>query len=332
MSFQLTKAEVLHLHTKEEVLAFIEKITNYGGTINERKLSLSRCERIKNKILSGEMLPFTWVIAYIEAMKRRQREDGQHSMYTFVHLMTAEDWELVRFPVVVIYQEYVCETEVDSSALFEQFNASWSARSRVDMIGVHLAANPELKAVITAEQADKAVQGLQWYLENVEDYPRGSVHAQFELLHRNGAFLKFYRFLGEDLKLDKKTRALAHKAVIAAMFHTLQQGTVEDERFWRKVSARPESILDEASHEYKLAEFLQKSIIQRGDWTARQLKQFYTNKNPNPVEIYATCLRVFGAWKDHLPITEAFRSVLDKTAKDVTRELYPLKDVQEVAA
>ena len=333
MSFELTKAEVLYLQTKEAVLAFIEKITSYGGTINERKLSLSRCERIKEKILSGEMLPFTWVLAFIEAVHRWQREDGQHSMYTFGHLMTAEDWELVRFPVVVLYQEYACETEIDSSALFEQFNASWSARSRVDMIGVHLAAHPELKAAITPEQANKAVQGLQWYLENVEDYPRGSVHAQFELLHQNGEFAKFYRFLGHaGLNLDNTTKELAHKAVIAAMYHTTRQGDDGDTLFWRVVSSRPEAILDETCHEHKLAVFLKKAIRDRCDWTSRQLRDFYTNKNPNPLEIYATCLRVFAAWRKQLPITEAFAPVGDLTAKDVTKKLYPLKGQNYKAA
>lgn len=330
MSFRLMKAEVLYLNTKEEVLALVGKLFAYGRSESERNLKPSRLEHIKNKILSNEMRPFSWVVAYIEALGLYVNVDGQHSKDVFRNHMSDEDWEQVTYPVVIQYQEWACDTRLDIAALFEQFDTSWSARSRVDMIGAHLAAHPELMEVISKEAADKAVQGLQWYLENVEDYPRVSVHGQFELLHRNGEFATFYRFLGrEGLRLDNKTRELAHKAVIAAMYHTTRRGNDSDVRFWRVVSARPEAILDEASHEYKLAVFLQKAVTQRCDWTPRQLNQFYTNKNPNPVEIYATCLRVFASWKKQLPITEAFAPVRDQSAKEVTRKLYPLKDVQQ---
>jgi hypothetical protein len=332
MSWHLAKAEMRTLNTMEEVLAEARLLDSYGGYDGEREDKERREAQIREKILSGEMTPFVWAVGHVPSLNLRRRVNGQHSSKTFLKL-TEEEYKMVRYPVVIAYEEYLCETEIDVASLFEQFDQHWSARQREDYIGAHLAVHPELSERLSRQAADRAVQGLTWYLEKVEGYDRGSAHDQYELVHKNSEYETFLRFCGYgQLNLNKKLKELCHKAVVAAMFHTTRQGSNEDRDFWKTVSGGPQSILDQDCHQYKLAVFLENAVVQQYEWPARQRSQFKNKRSPNGIEMYATCLRVFAAWKKGLRLTEAFATVREQNAAEISMKLYPLQSKGDLAA
>ena len=332
MSFRLVhKPEVRELTTRKDVEELAKQIDSYGGTESEREEKARREAQIKDKILQGEMKPFDWAVGYVPGGVRH-RVNGQHSCKVFLAL-NDEEWTQVRFPVYAVYQEWECDTEIDLATLFEQFDAHWSVRSREDLIGAHLGVHPEMLDIVSRKSADKAVQGLMWYLQNVEGYKRGSAHEQFQLLHQNSEKDTFFRFCGrEGLNLGPKTRDMSHKAVVAAMFHTTRQGTDDDRNFWKIVSGGPQSMNNQESHAYKLAMFLERATTHECSWPAAQSRQFKNRTGPNPLEIFTTCLRVFSAYKKGLPLSEVFAAVRNQDAKDAVMKLYPLTGTEEIAA
>lgn len=332
MSFRQSKVEVRTLTTMEEVLAEAKQLESYGGSESEREERERRETQIKERILAGDMTPFRWAVGHVPSLHLRRRVNGQHSSKVFLR-MTEEEYKMVRFPVYIEYEEYECETEIDLATLFEQFDPHWSSRTRPDYIGAHLAVHPGLSKEMSRFAADKAVQGLTWYLEKVDGYDRSSAHEQFELLHKNSEYERFFRFCGyKELNPNKKINEMCHVAVVAAMFHTTRQGSDEDRNFWRTVAAGPEGNPDEDSHAYKLAVFLETAVRRQCEWSARVRGLFKNKQNPNAIEIFTTCLRVFAAWKKGLRLTEAFAAVRDQSAKESVLKLYPLKELEEVAA
>jgi len=332
MGFHLTKAEIHKLMTMDEVLAEARLLDSYGAYEGEREERERRETNIRERILSGEMTPFRWCVGYVPSIGLRRRVNGQHSSHVFLKL-TEEEYKMVHFPVFIVYEEYECETEIDVATLFEQFDQHWSARSREDYIGAHLAVHPELNQRMSRVAADKVVQGLMWYLENVEGFDKGSAHEQYELLHKNSEYETFMYFCGYgQLNLNKKLKELCHRAVVAAMFHTTRQGSAEDRDFWKVVSGGPQSILDGDSHHAKIAAFLEHAVTQNYDWPTKIRGQFKNKKNPNPIEIFATCLRVFAAWKKGHRLTEAFVSLREQSAQYTVIHLYPLTGKEGLAA
>jgi hypothetical protein len=332
MGFRLVKAEMHKLQTMEEVLAEAQQLDSYGSYEGERGERIRREGFIREKILTGEMTAFRWAVGHVLSLQIRRRVNGQHSSQVFLKL-TDEEWKMVQFPVVIAYEEYDCDTEIDVATLFEQFDQHWSARSREDYVGAHLAVQAELNKCLSRVAADKAVQGLMWYLENVDGFERGTSHDQYELLHKNSEYEAFFHFCGYgQLSLNRQVKEMCHRAVIAAIFHTTRQGTQEDRDFWRVVSGGPQSILDQDSHTYKLAMFLESAVTQQYEWPAKVRKQFKNKKNPNPIEIFSTCLRVFAASKKGLRLTEAWAEVREQNAAKIAEKLYPLQHQHSLAA
>jgi hypothetical protein len=332
MSWHLDKVEVRSLMTMDEVMAEASQLESFGGSDSEREERERRERQIKERILSGDMTPFRWAVGHVPSLKLRRRVNGQHSSKVFLAL-TKEEYQMVHFPVVIIYEEYFCETEIDLATLFEQFDPHWSSRNREDYIGAHLSVHPDLYHSMSRIAADKAIQGLTWYLEKVEGYEKASAHEQFELLHKNSEYEVFLHFCGYDqLNLNKKINEICHKSVVAAMFHTTRQGTESDRHFWRLVSGGPRALPDEDSHEHKLAAFLEQAVSQQHEWPSRVRGQFKNKQRPNGLEIFGTCLRVFAAWKKGLRLTEAFTNMRDMSAKEAVAKLYPLSEKEELAA
>jgi hypothetical protein len=120
---------------------------------------------------------------------------------------------------------------------------------------------------------------------------------------------------------------MSQAPVVAAMFHTLKQGDESDQAFWRQVAGGRMANIDGESYEYKLAEFLEGARDQMHDWPAAIRKRFRNEYRPNQVEIFATCLRVFAAYKKQTPIREAFLPVHDQDVIAIVRRLYPLPQI-----
>ena len=310
----------------EEVIREASDLKVYGKTDSERDFRPYRAAKIREVLVQGYTTPFNWFTGEVPSTGLKRRVDGQHSSEVFLTL-TPEEQEQVVMPIYIVRGHYFCDTEEDLAFLFMQFNQPWSSRSQEDYLGAYLANRPAVAEQINRHAAKYATAGLQWYLQKAESYPGKDQKGQFSLVLRNSAIETFLAFCGHDgLNLQRRNAEISQRPVVAAMFHTTRQGEERDRQFWRQVAGGRVVNTDEESHEYKLAAFLEGTRDPDYEWPAAVRKRFKNEYRPNHVEIFATCLRVFAAGKQHRPIREAFLPVPDQNVMTIIARLYPLPE------
>lgn len=283
----MKNAETLILRTQDSVRAAASRLNSYGGTESEREDKAKRKQKIKKKITGGEMLPFRWAVGEVIQNGLKRRVNGQHSSEVFLEL-DAEDWIKVRFPVVVIWEEYDCDTMRDLPALFEQFDPSWSSRNTEDLIGAHFGIHDGLLDRINRYVASRVTRGMLWYVQKVEGRPRGEA-TQFQIVHDNHDTHAFLTWCGSFLQKGK-TDELFHPAVIGAMRHTFSEDDAETQAFWKRVAAG-KAQNEEGSGAYKLACFLEMLNDPRAEWPRTIAKHFARSRQaPSESQVFATCL------------------------------------------
>jgi hypothetical protein len=324
MAFAFQKVDTHVLNTPQEVINIAKETNDLNGSEGEREERERRCDHIKEVVLAGEMIPFIHAIAHVSSDGTKARVNGMHSSHVFLTL-TEEDWKQVKFPVVIIQEHFVCDTPKDRAYLFNQFDAPWSARSREDKIGAHLVLHEDLKG-LGRYAANRATQGLVWYLQRVEGYTTVTeARAQFEVIHENHDIHRFLQFC-RSLQLDRrKTAEMGMKPVIAAMYRTTRRGGQEAQQFWRAVSGGKGAMSSTDSHHYKLADFLDKARDPHPDWPSTIRTKFLNKRNPNDIEVFATCLRLFAAEQlgGHVETVERLR---ERTAQEVAEKFWPLTE------
>jgi hypothetical protein len=323
MSFQLQTTEKLTLNTPEEVRTLAQKLADLGGTESEREDKLLRKMRIRAKIFGAEMTPFRWCVGTIASSQLTRRVNGQHSSEVFLEL-TTEEWQQVRFPVCVYWEEYVCDAPVDLAVLFEQFDPHWSARSKDDLIGAHIGVHDDLRQVISRKVARHVTGGLQWYREKVEGH-KATPEGQFGLIHENHDVHAFLTWCGRYLSTDKTPEMLHPKATIAAIYHCMRDGNPHACVFWERV-AGGKVVNDAETIEYKVAEFLEltRTCKVAEDWPTpirRHLKQ--GKQRPSDNDIFATCLRAFAAAMKGQKVGDVFTPARNRSVPQLVAELYP---------
>jgi hypothetical protein len=338
--FTLKSAAVIEVPTRELVIAKADEVQNLGittsdhaiagMTLDERALHAALEKELHDKFLGGLMKHMDWSIAevFVNGVWIRRRVNGQHSSLVFLNLTDAE-WTLVRFPVVIVETVYTCDTLLDMAVLYEQFDPRKSARTREDLMTVHLANEPDLRGQINSYASTRAVQGIAWYQIKVEGYRRPAISSDLGIVHENDEIHAFLKFCGEGgLRLNRKMSEMASKPVLAAMYHTTRQGGEDDQGFWKRVSGGPQSFSDEDSYGYKLAAFLDQARNKQYEWPRRTREQFYNKKCPDDIEVFATCLRVFAGHKHDTRISEAFMPVKERHAAEIVKRLYPLPSAE----
>ena len=359
MSYALLKKDTLYLQTPQEVKQLAKKLQGYmEEQKGERIRKGFREDTIHGKILSPDKRSFLWVIAHTIppdiasrlnasevyhstnvtdvfrdltteewATITTMRENGSHSSRVFLRL-TDEEWERVRFPVIIDWEEYVCDTLKDQAHLFEQFDADWSARDNEDKIGAHLANNDALYTHLNRYLMKAAISGLKWYAAKVEKNA-AIVANPIEIMYSNHDVQPFLLWFGTTAQ-QRVTNHLFNPPVIAAMYHTTRRGSEDIKAFWREV-ARGYSALPEGTVEYKLSLFLSNMKNHHYDWKEikRQMKD--TQWRPNDLDIFGTCLRavmttIKGGTVDHI-----FAPAGKKNAAQIAQTIYPLPDPITVA-
>lgn len=326
LPYILPETSALHYaQSKDEVLSYAKQLKAYGGVECEREEKERRELRLKSIILHGIHLPFQWCVGRISADDVARRVNGQHSSEVFLNL-TDEDWEQVRFPVPICWQEYHCDNAIDLAYLFEQFDPHWSSRSLEDKMGVHLAVYSDLLGQVETAVATRVTTGLVWYRQTVSGH-KASDGAQFGLIHEDPAIREFLRWCGTFLKL-RKTPEMFNKPVIGALYHTaLLNKEHEPERvktFWKEVAlgapnSPPESV------EYKLAEFIAAAQNSATEWPATIRRQFHGNKQrPSDKDVFATCLRAASSLFRRTVIEQIFVASKRRSAADLVEAYFPI--------
>lgn len=358
MGHVLIAKDILYLHTKDEARQLAKKLQEYGGTESEREVKEARERHIHEKILSPEVMPFKWVIAHVPSENiaarfngdgvekstnvkevfrdltqqeweevETKRENGSHSSRVVLRL-TDEEWKHVRLPLIVDWEAYACDTRKDQAYLFEQFDPPWSARSKEDYIGAHLAINETLYTRLNRHLATAAINGLTWYMTKVEKDTAIAARPT-ELVYANHDVQPFLLWFGTVAQKGITTH-LFNQPVIAAMYHTTRGGQDKAQLFWRDV-ARGYSALPEGSLAYKLSMFLDNVKNHHFEWKdiKRQLKQ--SQFKPNDRDIFGTCLRAVSTAVKDGNLETIFAPAGKKNAAQIAQMIYPLPDTLQEA-
>ncbi len=328
MSFRLDHTTVHVCTAIDEVLTLATMVNNLGSGPAEREEKHAREAWIKAKILAGDLLPFQWAIACTPEDPEGKRVNGQHSSNVFLAL-TAEEWQQVPWPITIIIQRYHCATKQDQSILFEQFDDIRSARSKPDKIGAHLAHYPTLLAAIKDRNvAVKLTSGLAWYAKKVAGLALQQ-DSPFELIHHNHDIHAFLVFGGEFLHA-KKTAEMLPAPILAAMYHTTRREPCDAQDFWKDV-AKGTAHLDAESVQAKLADLCDLYSQHECKWPAGVSRHLKDRKKPTDLDMFATCLRAFAAWRKGMKVGELFLPARGRTADELVRELYPLPPATQAA-
>ncbi len=320
MAFRLSKVDTKTLKTADEVRELALKLKAYGGTESEREDKAMRKAHIRDKILLREATPFRWAIGKVKSGLIR-RVNGQHSSDVFLEL-TPEDWKAVAFPVVVVWEEYECDTIRDLPVLFEQFDPSWSGRNKEDLVGAHLGIHDDLRSGINRKVATRVTNGMLWYHVHVRQQEVGP-ETCYQYIHSEHD-APFLIWCGSFLS-PQKTREMLSPSVVAALYHTYQTAGPEDRDFWKSV-ASGKACLNLDTIEYKLAEFLEMAADDQADWPApirRHFKSVGNKMRPSKLDIFATCLRAFQAMKKGTKVGEIFMAAKGRPAAQIVEDTAP---------
>lgn len=319
MAFRLKSADVQTLHRRDQLTDLAGKLKAMGGTESEREERDRIKARIKEKVLSHGTTTFRWCFGNVLSSGLQRRVNGQHSSEVFLEL-TAEEWRQVRFPIVVIWEEYECDTIEDLPSLFEQFDPTWSSRNKQDLIGAHMGIHEDLRKGVSRYIAEKATAGISWYASKVEGNRKTGPEFQFSLVHDKDASA-FLLFCGTFLQ-RKKTDEMTNKAVMAAMYHTATDDDIKN--FWRRV-AGGKVHLDADSVEYKLSEFLEMVADPQAEWPRNVKKHFNRgHERPDDKDIFATCLNALSSYLKGRKIGEVFTPAKGKSASEIAEEFTPI--------
>jgi len=312
MAFRINVAKTtIHVcRTKEEVLALAARLHGHGGTECERTLRSLRIRKLRERVLGGEMRPFTWAVGSVGDFVRRV--DGQHSSEMFLGF-TPEDWAKIQFPVLVFWEHNDCDTIRDLPDLFEQYNPNWSSRSQEDLVGAHFGIHPELKGLEDRHVNNMLLHGMEWHARGVLGKPKSS---HFTLVHDNDDTHDFLLWCGSFLTRHQ-TAQMLHPAVIAAMWHSFD-GSERCRLFWQNVASGckdnpPETVT------YKLAAFLDMLADgTKAEWPRTVAKHFTPKGNaPSAIQVFATCLGAYHADHSGKRVGEVFEPAKGSKAKDV---------------
>jgi hypothetical protein len=322
MSFQLKRIEQVRIDNPEQAREVARRLEAMKATESEREDKVVRKEKIKAKMLGGELRPFDWAFGVVRGTGIKRRTNGQHSSEVFRDL-TPEEWTRVKFPIFVNLAEYDCDTELDVAVLFEQFDPQWSTRNSEDLIGAHLGIHNGLQKQVDRHIANKVMDGLLWYANQVGKQ-RTHKDRKFHMIHESDAYREFLTWGGSFFD-KKKTFDLLSEPVMAAVFHTISLRPTEADPFWREVAIGKLRSTDPDSITYKLAEYLKDLNDPDVDWPKAVSKTFTSKaqKRPTPYDTFATCLRAFHSTVNNRKIIEIFTHDKEKNAQEMANE-YPI--------
>jgi len=322
MGFRLTKVTPFTCTTPDEVRQHAIKLKGYGGTECEREDKAVRKRRIKAKVLGDEMTLFRWAVGHVLTTGLRRRANGQHSSEVLLEL-TPEEWAKVRFPIVIVWEEYDCDTIRDLPVLFEQFDPQWSNRDGNDIMGAHLGIHEDLHAAgIKGRLALIVANGIVWHRHSVEglNMPK---EAKYQIIHENHDTHAFLTWCGSFLQKGK-TEEMHGCTVIAAMYRTAKDDA--SRAFWKRV-AGGKVVNEEDTVEFKLVVFLEMCRDKQAEWPRSVSKSFRLGSNtPTDLDIFATCLRAFSAWRKGTKDSDIVVSAKGKKAAQIAQDFPDVAD------
>jgi len=215
----------------------------------ERGLDKRHVTILKEKIEAGKGIPFTWATAILEGQEIRC--NGQHSSEALSQFNGSLPEGLM------IHRDiYDVETEYALVNLFRQFDDRITGRTPLDVAGAYAKLEPDL-AGLDMKVVKLAAEAIIFYDTAIVGGAKVIGDDCYEVLHEKATH-DFIAWLDGSI-FSSKTKELAYKPVIAAMWATWQANSGETKVFWDHVArggvagddTHPASQLDTALTEMK---------------------------------------------------------------------------------
>jgi hypothetical protein len=208
----------------------------------ERDLSSKRLNYLKDAILGGTAIAFTWAKAKIAETGETYRVNGHHSS-TMLSRLNGEMPSGLKAHI----DTYEVPDKESLGRLFQQIDSRQSARTIADISGAWQGLQDDLVAV-PKDAARKAIEGHIWFQKNKvgNEVPTGD--SRFSLFS-DQTLHPFIKMAGRVLSL--KTPEFT-TPVVAAMFGAFERNPEEAEKFFGDVAKQgggndahhPASVLD----------------------------------------------------------------------------------------
>jgi hypothetical protein len=199
---------------------------------SEREIDPGRKKELQERIAAGAAVPFSWATVLYE--RTTYRMNGQHSSAALLEFPGNLPEELV-FHV----DAYEALAKEGMARLFQQFDARWSSRSRLDVSGAYQGLERDI-AKCDRKTMKLAIEGVAFYRRSIERIPLLSREGKpiggdelFDLFFETALhpFLKWF-----DTLISRKTPEMKLEGVAGAMFVTFQKSESGAREFWRNVA------------------------------------------------------------------------------------------------
>lgn len=268
--FKLIGSEVKDL-TPDLAISF----STLPASNTERELKQKRIDYLRDRVLSGTAISFSWARATVADTGEVIRVNGHHSS----SMLAVLDGN---FPIglKVHIDDYEVPNKESLALLFRQFDSRVSARSINDISGVYQGLQPAL-ANVPKDAARAALDGAVWYLKKVvgEYVPTGD--DRFDLFSRADMH-PFIQMVGGIY--TAKTPEFS-TPVLGAMYGSWDREPTVAADFWPEVAAQgagneaphPTTVLDAW-----LLDTHQKKVEKPKEW-----------------EVYRACVIAWNAYRNH---------------------------------
>ena len=191
-----------NLEIKPMTRELAEQMRNMAPSPTERIFDPKRVDMLREKVISGRVLPFYWGIVEVDG--KRYRMNGQHSS-----LMLCELPDPFPEGLKAVLSEFKAPTMLDSAVLFRQFDERRSARSALDVSGAYQGLHPELGNV-PRKIGKLSIESVVWLRTNVMGVPCPYGDDKYQLFNETGLH-SFLQWIGEVLS-ERKTRETNYRS------------------------------------------------------------------------------------------------------------------------
>ena len=212
---------LMSVEAKPVTKELAEYIANLKSVKEERPLTNTRMLHLDREIAANTLRTFNWATAEVAGEPGVWRVNGQTSSSIFASGR--------REPVgTAVIEHYVCDTENDVVSLWTRFDASFSARTRNDILNAAFANDEDLDGLPKniVRTAASAVAMIEFGINC------SNKQSHYE---KAAAALKHKEFIVWAARTLQEKRKCCRVGVLFAAYVTFKQSPCHATRFWNEV-------------------------------------------------------------------------------------------------
>jgi len=254
----------------------IERFAHMPPLDRERDLKSLRVDRLRERLLGGLILPFTWMSVWVDGVEYRL--NGQHSSAVLLEMNGTRPRMLVAHVT-----EFEASDMEEAAEIWSQIDAVWNARSASDIYRMTGATTPQL-CELSSKMLSICAAGIT--LDHFGNSSNSTAHDKAELLKAHSQFAVEYAMLTMD---SVKSRHLRRSPVCAGMSRCYRKCAKDTLIFFSSVRDEDDTNPGVPSRELsrKLREFSVNTGMGAG----------HGKRIASPMDMATWCIRAFNAFR-----------------------------------